>query len=34
LYVARSTVTPAASGEACLVCHGTGKVADIKVVHQ
>ena len=34
IYAPLATVTPAASSEACLVCHGTGKVADIKVVHQ
>ena len=33
LYVARSTVTPASSPEQCLICHGPGKVADIKSMH-
>ncbi len=35
-YVPRSTVATGllAVGESCMVCHGTGAVADIKVVHQ
>ena len=31
-YGARSTATQA-SGETCLVCHGTGRTADIAVMH-
>jgi hypothetical protein len=42
LNVARSTVTTAVAGvttvpivqnEQCLLCHGNGKVADIRAVH-
>ena len=31
-YQARNTAT-SASGETCLVCHGTGRSADIAVMH-